>query len=327
MSSEQVNSHSVEPTLPGGQLQALSPATRLLWIGAAEPSWVSIALRLDAEGCTEPRFQWVSEANEALALLRRQSFDCVLVAEMPTGSQSTESCRHAELLKAIRTTGCDDPLVLLTARSTADRYQMAFAHDCELLVTTDFWESAVLVETIKRAIFRAHLVRENHQLQLAHQRRLVRERDEAEQLMHQQRQMIQELEAAIRGNESARSSSARELHGAVGEESRSARCSLPTEIDEYYHELLRTYVIMGSGSLGTEITDLAELLAVAELSPRETLELHLERVESLVRGLGNRSARHVIARADLLALELMMHLAECYQKRRQPPSADAEIAR
>ncbi len=81
----------------------------------------------------------------------------------------------------------------------------------------------------------------------------------------------------------------------------------------YYQELLRTYVIMGSGGLGAEIAKLAELLAVAGLSPRQALELHLERVEELVRGLGSRSTRHVMARADLLALELMIHLGECYQ--------------
>ena len=70
---------------------------------------------------------------------------------------------------------------------------------------------------------------------------------------------------------------------------------------------------MGSGSLGTEIAQLAHLLAEVGLSPRDTLSLHLERVEGLVRGLGNRSTRHVMARADLLALELIIHLGECYQ--------------
>jgi hypothetical protein len=31
--------------------------------------------------------------------------------------------------------------------------------------------------------------------------------------------------------------------------------------------------------------------------------------------LGNRSTRHIMARADLLALELMIHLGECYRRR------------
>src|SRR5207253_8544828 len=92
------------------------------------------------------------------------------------------------------------------------------------------------------------------------------------------------------------------------------RLKLPTEFEEYYQELLRTYVIMGSGNLAAEIVKLAELLSQAGLSPRDVLELHLVRVERLVHGLGNRSTRHVMARADLLALELMLHLGESYQR-------------
>ena len=94
-----------------------------------------------------------------------------------------------------------------------------------------------------------------------------------------------------------------------------SECLLLPQIDEYYDELLRTYVIMGSGNLRDEIAKLAEILSLAEMSPRQGLELHLERVEALVGGLGNRSARHVLARADLLALELMIHLGEHYRKK------------
>ena len=89
---------------------------------------------------------------------------------------------------------------------------------------------------------------------------------------------------------------------------------VPPEIKSYYRELLRTYVIMGSGGLGSEIGQLAQILGEASLSPRDTLQLHLEQVENLVRGLGNRSTRHVMARADLLALELVIHLGEFYQQ-------------
>ena len=100
-----------------------------------------------------------------------------------------------------------------------------------------------------------------------------------------------------------------------------ATVRLPAEFDDYYQELLRTYVIMGSGNLAVEIDKLAGLLAQAGLTPRAVLDLHLERVERLVRGLGNRSTRHVMARADLLALELLVHLGECY-RRRIPDAAD-----
>ena len=72
---------------------------------------------------------------------------------------------------------------------------------------------------------------------------------------------------------------------------------------------------MGSGNLSHEIAKLADLLAAAGCGPRGALSLHLEAVESLVRGLGNRSVRHILARADLLALELMIQLGESYRGR------------
>ncbi len=72
--------------------------------------------------------------------------------------------------------------------------------------------------------------------------------------------------------------------------------------------------MMGTGGLGRETLALAEALASINLAPRDALQLHLESVEGLVRGLGNRSARHVMARSDLLAMELMVHLGEAYRR-------------
>ena len=67
---------------------------------------------------------------------------------------------------------------------------------------------------------------------------------------------------------------------------------------------------MGSGSLAGEISEMADRLLAARLPPHEALQLHLGCVESLVKGLGNRSARHVMGRADLLAVEMMTRLAQ-----------------
>ena len=62
----------------------------------------------------------------------------------------------------------------------------------------------------------------------------------------------------------------------------SPRIELPNETREFYHQLLRAYVIMGSGNLGTEIARLAELMVLAGISPLDALGFHLERVETLV---------------------------------------------
>jgi hypothetical protein len=97
---------------------------------------------------------------------------------------------------------------------------------------------------------------------------------------------------------------------------------LPVQLIDHYRELLRTYVIMGSGNLVDELAAVAELLASVGVAAPEAMQLHLHALADLVRGLGTRSARHVMTRADLLALELVVHLGEGYRQRwherRQP---------
>jgi hypothetical protein len=72
---------------------------------------------------------------------------------------------------------------------------------------------------------------------------------------------------------------------------------------------------MGSGNLGHEVQVLAELLATVGVSARQALRMHLHVLEELVMGLGNRSTRHVMTRADLLAVEVMLSLADGYRQR------------
>jgi hypothetical protein len=218
-------------------------------------------------------------------------------------------------LQAIRASGCDDPCVYMAAALDDDDWSRLVEADGEILVTAKLWDSPALIPVIKRAAGRVEMHRENHRLSVANHRRLVRERDEAEHLLGQQRQILKDLESIIGALHEADSAGSDANLAEQGSDAAVPRFTLPDGINDYYDELLRTYVIMGSGSLSTEIAKLAELLAVAGLSPREALQLHLERVESLVRGLGNRSTRHVMARSDLLALELMIHLGECYQQR------------
>ena len=45
--------------------------------------------------------------------------------------------------------------------------------------------------------------------------------------------------------------------------------------------------------------------------------LHVRVLEEMIRGLGSRSARHVMTRADMLILEVVIHLAEGYREQLQ----------
>ncbi|MBM3970235.1 MAG: hypothetical protein FJ302_10275 [Planctomycetes bacterium] len=291
-----------EPVVNG----QLPTRLRLLCVGPREPSWVGLTLQLDAEGGIEPQFRWVSSATEALTLLRDDSFDAVLIAAASADSRTNPFAEAASLVKAIRASGCEDPLVLLApCISDADWLDLS-REECELLQSSRLWDSPALASVLKRAIFRSEQTRQSRRLEIAQTKRMARERDEAEHLLNQQRRIIDDLDAT-----NVTRQALLDCFGQVTP----CRTALPPELNNYYQELLRTYVIMGSGNLGGEIAKLADLLAVAGCGPREALSLHLERVESLVGGLGNRSTRHILARADLLALELMIHLGESYRRR------------
>ena len=296
---------------------------RLLCAGPTEPDWIGLTLQLDAIGCHDPKFRWVSTAAEAMTLLRNENFDCIVLecVSCDDDAWADETSWDAiGLLQAIRASGCDDPLILLSRQPDDGLTVDACRHSCELLVSSSLWSSRALINVIQQTIQQVRTARENHHHAVANHRRLVRERDEADHLLRQQRDIISELEELSQRFPAPDGTDDEIDHipprSNEDREAVATQCSvaIPDEIRTYYHELLRTYVIMGSGSLGTEIGQLARILAEFGLSPRETLSLHLEQVEQVVHGLGNRSTRHVLARADLLALELIIHLGECYQQ-------------
>jgi|GEM_PF-423179 len=307
--------------------QAMTRELRLLCVGPEEPDWIGLSLQLDAVGCVDPQMRWVSTASETMTLLRHESFHAVVIScDDPAADDvnAVEPDWHPEsLVDAIRASGTSDPVILISTLADDSLTNLACRHHCELLVSRSGWSSRALVNVIQRGIRQVELQRENHHLAVANHRRLVRERDEADHLLDQQHGIIRELEALANGlsvvdadgqsvNDSSGNRSTETAERA--ETGQHDPLPIPEQIKSYYHELLRTYVIMGSGNLGGEILQLAAVLAEVGLSPRDTLSLHLERVEQLVKGLGNRSTRHVLARADLLALELIIHLGECYQR-------------
>jgi len=293
--------------------QLIPPRLKMLFVCNRRPDWVGLALRLDAIGCPEPRFDWVSTSEEAITLLRNDSYDCLLL-----GIDSETKTNQLELLNAIRVSGCHDPIVLVLAAPDDQVVLAGCEYQAETLISTAMWESPALLSTMKRSMLIQKLSEDNHRLLVENHRRLIRERDEAERLLKQQRSMVEELQTLAYPDvfeESASELIQDRSQNRNGSRQTNQEYQIPLEVQDYYHELLRTYVIMGSGSLKDEILQIAELLAAANLTPGQVLEFHLECVEVIVRGLGNRSSRHVMSRADLLALEIMVHLGESYQKR------------
>ncbi len=277
---------------------------RVLYVSSADRTGGWLAELLAADSASEVTLEEATGAAAGLARLRDDVFDAVLISHEPPEIDALE------LVAAVRGGGCEDPLVLLgtAAADELDARACEVGADAYLCVASATIRS--LIWTIARAIERHQVFRENRRLVQAERQRLRNEQQEAERMLMEQHTLVAQLEALAKKQPGA---------AAAGQ----AVPPLPGNLVAHYADLLRAYVIMGSGNLTAELRALAELLAEGGVTPQKALQLHLRALENLMRGLGARSARHVLTRADLLVLEVMLHLAEGYRRRladRQEPA-------
>jgi DNA-binding NarL/FixJ family response regulator len=270
--------------------------------------WLAEALATDS--ASQVLLEEAVGTAAGLARLRDEAFDAVLVSHEP-GELDALS-----LIEGYRAGGADDPIVVLGAQSEQEMAALCYEVGADGYLCVHTTTTRNLLWVVARAIQRHHLLRENHRLDQAERTRLQREHDEADRLLRQQRTLLGDLETLRRG-------------GGPGERVQPLHDDLrppphlPQELIAHYRELLRTYVIMGSGNLAEELQRLGELMVTAGLSAQQAMHLHLHVLEELIHGLGARSTRHVMTRAGLLALEMVVHLAEGYRQRYrervQPP--------
>src|SRR5580693_313747 len=181
-----------EPS-PSARYQGGAP--RLLCVCEREPSWVLLTVGLNAVGLAPPRLVWVSSPRAALSRLREEQFDCLLIDVPASLASPSDDNGPFGLIRAARTTGCLEPVVVVGRLLTDAEWNEACTCDCDVFVSPRGWESASLGGVVKRSLLRGVLLRENRTLTAANHRRLLRERDESEQLLAHQRQLIAELEA------------------------------------------------------------------------------------------------------------------------------------
>jgi DNA-binding NarL/FixJ family response regulator len=230
-----------------------------------------------------------------LSRLRDEVYDAVLVSHEPAELDALD------LIEGYRASGADEPIVVLGMQSEQEMAALCYEVGADGYICVHTTTTRNLVWVVARAVQRQQLVRENHRLAQAEQTRLQREHDEAACIMEQQCALLAAPDEAGRD---------------APDHALPLEC-LPAELTAHYRELLRTYVIMGSGNLAEELQRLSKLLITAGLTARQTVQIHLHALEELVHGLGTRSARHVMTRADLLALEVLLHLADGYRRRYQ----------
>jgi hypothetical protein len=225
--------------------------------------------------------------------LRDEIFDAVLVCHQPGQLDALE------LVQAVRGSGNDEAVVVLGSSPVEEMDAVCYEAGADGYLCVHSASTRSLTWTIARAAERAMLLRVNRQLAEAERQRLEADHQAATRLLDEQRDILDK--AAV---ETLAGQTASGQHG-----------PLPADLLTHYRELLRAHAMMGSGVLRNQLHDLAEMLCGARFSSQQALALHLEALTDVVRSLGNRSARHVINRANVMALDLLVQLAEAYRRR------------
>ena len=286
---------------------------RVLFISGGTRAGAWLAEAFAADRAVAVALEEAVGAAAGVARLREERFDAVLAGHEPPELDSLE------LVEALRAAEAEEPIILLGAASAQELEPLAYEVGADGYLCVHTATTRGLIWLMARAVERHQLIRENRRLAHADRRRLEQELRDAEQLLERQRSLVDDLESLGRvSSESHDSLSAVSLpfdRRRPASRLSAADCSLPEPLVKHYRELLRAYVMMGSGNIASEMNALGELFAGASISAAETMQLHLMVLEELVGGLGNRSARHVMSRADFLALEMMVHLAEGYRRR------------
>jgi DNA-binding response OmpR family regulator len=268
---------------------------RVLYIATRQRTGGWLAEAFAADSASRVILEEAVGMSAGLSRLRDEVFDAILVSHEP------EELNALDMIEGYRAGGADDPIIVLGTQSEQEIAALCHEVGADGYLCVHTATTRNLIWVIAQAVQRHELVRDNQRLLLAEQTRLQREQDEATCLLHQQRGLLERAESLDRRDSN---------------EMLPLDC-LPAELIGHYRELLRTYVIMGSGNLGDELKRLAELLVIAGLSARQTLQLHLHVLTELVHGLGSRSTRHVMNRADLLAIEVLLHVGDRYRHRYQ----------
>ncbi len=266
--------------------QRLPPRMRILFITARPRDGGWLAEAFASDGASKVVVEDAVGTAAGLTRLRDETFDAVLVHHEPGQLDALD------LVEGCRAGGAETPIVVVGTPSEQEMAVLCYevgadGYACIHGATRN------LIWVIGRAVQRCQLVSENQRLVLTEEARRQWEQDEAAYVCQQQRALLTD-----RG---------------TGDVDLVAR--LPAELTSHYRHLLRAHVIMSAGNLADELKRLAELLVTAGLSARQTLAMHVAVLQELIDGLGRRSTRHVMTRADLLIVELLMHLADGYRRR------------
>lgn len=276
----------------------------VLYITTARRTGAWLADALASDNACQITIEEARGAADALRQLGERAFDAVLASHEPGEIDAVE------LVAGLRAGGMDEPLVILGQASEQEMAALSYEAGADAYVCVNTVTTRTLLWILARASERCQLIRENRRSAQAERQRQHRDHDEMRRLLTEQRGLTASACDSEGEDDLDRSPRAMPSRLAGDDAKR-----LDDRLKCHYRELLRAHVVMSSGNLASEMSQLAESLAAADVSAQQIVRLHTEVLEEMVRGLGSRSARHVMTRADLLVLDVLVHLSECYRAR------------
>ncbi len=254
---------------------------RLLYIREPSRSGAWLADRLSQDAAVEVQLD-VHTATAAMARLREESFDTILISHVPGQLDALN------LVLAVRAGSREDqPILILGEGHPNEMTALCFEAGADAYLCMGQTSVRTLLWQIARAVERHRLLDENRRWKQTHAQQQTRQHQEALQQLREQRGLLVD---------------------AMNNESPADDPLPPTWLVGHFRQLLRIYVVTGCGSLSEEVSQLVGRLTKCEVTLREALVAHTTAVEELVLGLGNRSAWHVISRGNLLAYELVLQM-------------------
>ncbi|MCA9211768.1 MAG: hypothetical protein KDB27_01790 [Planctomycetales bacterium] len=268
---------TTETAIPETPWGMLPPRLRVLFVCEKSKvgSWIAGSLSNDAI-C---KVHVCEAANPLLALerLREETFDAVVVAQ--------EGVQTLDWIEAIRV-GSSAVQPILVLGSVADREfsALCFESGADAFLTVDSITNRELIWHLARAAERRRLMEENERNRVAEQRRRNQEHDEVLRVLADQKTIL--------GLDSAD--------------------AIPNWLLIRTHELLSTYVVMGTGQLAGEMDRFLSTIVDARVAQATVVKAFHEAIGRMVAELGNRSARHILNRGNVLMLETLLHVSKRY---------------
>ncbi|MGL4512414.1 MAG: hypothetical protein ACRCT8_04930 [Lacipirellulaceae bacterium] len=279
------------PTPPAAAVE--TPLRVAVACGAAHGgAWLSRALATTGLSATVTE---VVGPEGAIVHATRVPSDAIVLVDSPT-------LDAVHLSRGLRGVGYDGAIVVVGELPAQEREPMTIEAGADAYRCAAATSAALLATEMTRCVAARRLAAPPRRLASREAHRLEGDRDETQRLLDEQRALVGALEG-LADREPGRTPDGADVQPAV----------VGVELSDRYDELLRAAILEGGEGLSERVAALAGELAVAGTSAPAALALHVGAVERLLAGLGERGARHALARADVLAMDLVVHLAERYR--------------